>query len=135
MSVAKSLRAFLVSIDGHSFGQIYQQSVPENVNIANGFVWYARRNTTPLRTLDRAVGPNEQQFFDIEIYHENIDNTESFADLLQTYDGYRGSFGSGTIQGMFVDGQTDDYVPQVDMTATQHLSSSFLSIEIRSYRE
>jgi hypothetical protein len=135
MSVAKSLRAFLVAIPGHSFGQIYQQSVPENVNIASGFIWYARRNTTPLRTLDRASGPNEQQFFDIEIYHENIDNTESFADLLQTYDGYRGSFGSGKIQGMFVDGQTDDYVPQVDMTATQHLSSSFLSIEIRSYRE
>jgi hypothetical protein len=135
MSLAKSLRSFLIAIPGHSFGQIAQQKIPQHFDPKLGYICYARRNTTPLRTLDLNQGTNEQQFFDVEIYHQNPDSVEVMAELLQTYDCYRGEFGEGTIQALFVDGQTDDYVPLVEMTDTENMMSAFLSFEIRSYRE
>lgn len=135
MSLAKSIRTFLIGLPGHSFGQIAQQKIPPNFDYNLGFICYARRNTTPLRTMEQATGPNDQQFFDVEIYHKNPDNVEAMADLLQTKDTYRGDFGEGRIQALFVDGQTDDYVPLVEMTDTENMMSAFLSFEIRSYRE
>ncbi len=135
MSLAKSIRTWLIAMPGHSFGQIAQQKIPPNFDEKLGFICYARRNTSPARTMARESGANDQQFFDVEIYHQDPDKVEEMADLLQSYDRYRGAFGTGNIQALFVDGQTDDYVPLVDNTDTEHLMSAFLSFEIRSYRE
>lgn len=135
MSLAKSVRKFLIDIPGHSFGQVAHKVVPANYIVANGYIWFARRDTRTAITMERTAGPPDMQFFDIEIYHPNPDTVDEMADLIQSYDCYRGVFGTGRIQGLFVSNQSDDYVPQVDMTDTQHLSSSFLSIEVRSYRE
>lgn len=135
MSVAKSLRTFLINIPGHSFTQVAHRTTPSTYNPANGYIWFARRDTRTAVTMERSAGPPDMQFFDIEIYHPDPDAVDAMADLIQTYDCYRGAFGQGVVQGLFVSNQSDDYVPQVDMTDTEHLSSSFLSIEVRSYRE
>lgn len=135
MSVSTSLRTFLVGIHGHSFGQISQQFIPETFNPALGYICYSRRSTTRNRTMEESGAPNDIQMFDVEVYHPDIDRTEAFSELLESRDGYRGDFGSGHIQAMFVVGQADDYVPMVDMTSTENMASSFLSLEVRSYQE
>lgn len=135
MSVATSLRSFLVAMPGSTIAQVAQQHIPEGYNPDAGFIWFARRGTESNRTFSQSVGPPEQQFFDIEIYDFDITKVESVADLLQGYDGYRGTFGAGEIQGLFIDTQSDDYEPRVLMTDTENMSSSFLSLEVRSYKE
>lgn len=134
MSLAKSLRTFLQSIS--PIAQVAQQNIPANYKVADGFIWFARRATQPARTMQRGeVSTPDQQFFDVEIYHKSIDAVEEAADALQAFDTHRGEFGSGKIQALFVESQSDDYVPRVDMTDTENLSSAFLSLEIRSYKE
>lgn len=135
MSLAKSLRTFLTNLEGHSFTQVFQEIVPESANQSIGYVWFARRATEKALTMEMTTGGPERQFFDVEIYHPDIDAVEGMSDLLHDMTCYRGDFGTGKVQGFFVSDQADDYVPQVAMTDTEKLSSSFLSIEVRSYRE
>lgn len=135
MSLAKSLRSFLVAMPGMTIVQVAQQHIPANYNPIAGFIWFDRKTTEHVRTMERTGGGAEQQFFDVEIYHPKLDRVEEAADLLQSFDCYRGEFGAGEIQGLFIQSQSDDYVPRVQMTDTEHLSSSFLSLEVRSYQE
>jgi hypothetical protein len=135
MSLATSLRTFLRDMEGHDFVQVYQEKVPQGANSNIGYVWFNRRSTTKALTMERTIGGPDGEFFDIEVYHPDINKVEQFSNVLHDMTCYRGAFGDGTIQGLFVTDQTDDYVPQVSMTDTEKLSTAFLSIEVRSYRE
>lgn len=135
MSLATSLRSFLRSMADQPIDQIAQQHIPENYNPANGFIFYARRSTQTARTFAQATVLPEQQYFDLEIYHPDLSVAEATADRIQMHDAYCGAFGAGTVQAFFVDTQSDDYVPQVNFDDEQHMSSAFLSIEVRSYTE
>jgi hypothetical protein len=136
VSSATSLRSFLNDLGG-PITQIAQEKIPESFNSDAGMIWFARRGIDPARTMEQSesgIEPTEQ-FFDIEVYHPDLDVVEAVTLLIHHQDCYRGDFGSGEVQGVFVSDQTDDYVQQVDTTDKENLSAAFISLEIRSYRE
>jgi hypothetical protein len=133
MSVATELRQFMIDQSGITIGQICQGFIPESNKRANGFIYFNRSGTEQLRTFERDANGPYYNFFDVEIYHEDIETVEAVADAIQDLDCYTGDFGAGHTQAFFVENQTDDYVPQVEFTDEERLESSFLSIEIRGY--
>lgn len=146
MSVAASFRKFLQQFPpaAQPITQIAQQRIPVSYNPNTGFIWFSMRGTNNERTLDPVVLDGDgvpikqlpdELFFDIEIYHPDITVTEKVANLLHGFDTYGGSFGDGTIGAMFVENQSDDYVAQIDVDDSVDLDYSFLSIEIRLYKE
>lgn len=133
MKVAEALRQFILDISEWPIEQVHQNYVPEQSVAASGFVYFARRGTAPTRTFEQASGPPESSFFDIEIYHPDIDAAESAADLLHGLDCYHGDFVGGHIGAVFVETQADDYVPRVQFTDDTALHGAFVSIELRQF--
>jgi hypothetical protein len=135
MSLAKSFRSFVMSLDDMQIAQVAQQHIPETYRPAIGMVWFARRGGSHSRTFEQASGVPGEVYLDVEIYHPDLDVTEQTSDLFLGLDCYHGEMGDGWVGGMFVDHQGDDYVPQVNFDDNLHLSSVFLSFEIRNYTE
>ena len=77
------------------------------------FCVYFRTGTDPDtdRTLNQSVGVSPfRKFFDVEIVSDDIDEAADIAERVKTYaDGFSGTFGGTTIQGLFVEDHDDDY--------------------------
>ncbi|MEM0926111.1 MAG: hypothetical protein AAGJ83_08750 [Planctomycetota bacterium] len=146
MSVQESFRTFLLSYDASDqpIRQVSQLRVPESYDNKLGYIWYGMQNTVHNRTLHsvtaaEGVAPPprlpDELFFDVEIYHGDPAVVETVANLLHSLDCYQGIFGEGTIGALFVDNQSDDYLPQVAFDQDLDLYDTFLHTEIRLYRE
>jgi hypothetical protein len=133
MSLATDLRQFLLDDVDVTLTQVCQGFVPELAQRPDGFIWYKRRGTEHARTFEQARTVPESQYFDVEIYHTDIDVVEANADAIQLLDMFNGDFGVGQVGAVFVNDQGDDYVPKVPFSDDEHLESSFLSLEIRGY--
>lgn len=145
MSVQESFRKFLLAIPEAAMPirQIAQLRIPERYAPSAGYLWYALQNSATNRTFDPVVMTDgvpaaklpDELFFDVEIYHPDPAVVETVSNLLHSLDGYHGPFGDGRIGALFVENQSDDYLPQVAFDEDAELDYSFLNLEIRLYRE
>lgn len=63
------------------------------------------------RTVNQAVGTSPfRKFFDIEVVSNDLDEAADIAERIKTYaDGFSGTFGATTIQGLFIEDHDDEY--------------------------
>lgn len=112
---ATYFRAFLLAeptiaslvVDHVHVGNVLQDVDPP-------YIYIQRAGTGHERTLDQAQGtwPFEERW-DLECISDDPDELQSLADSVRRLDSARGAFGvGGSIQGLFVEDQQDDYVPK-----------------------
>ena len=76
------------------------------------FIFFQRSSVRHERALDDAQG--EAPFshsFDVECVADRDSQAEALSDAVRTLDGFTGTLGDTTIKRLFVDDQSDDYVP------------------------
>jgi len=63
------------------------------------------------RTLNQGVGVSPfRKFFNLEVVSDDIDEAADIAERVKAYaDGFGGTFGDTTIQGIFIEDHDDDY--------------------------
>lgn len=106
------------------------------------YLVYFRRGTDGEHTLDSSPGEEPfRQFFDLEIYGTDVAEVDGLADTIKNgsgafsgYNLYRGNFGQGQVQGIFVSDQNDDYQPRVTFQ-DEGLHAAFVDIQIAGYSE
>lgn len=112
--VATRLRAFLLSdatLQQYVGDRVHQAHVPETSD--GDFIYFAREAMEPHRVLDTGVIAPLVNRFSLEIISSDLDRAQAIAATVRSkLDGYRGTFGDGTTQGIFVDDHNDDYVPR-----------------------
>lgn len=116
MSLATDLRAMIaadLSIAALVGDRICQGQVPERT--AMPYIWFQRSSTENEDTTDGSAGdPAWAHLFDMEVVADNLDDAEDIVELIKSYHLYRGECGDSTIQGMFVEDHTDQYVRRND---------------------
>ncbi len=111
---AENLRTFLLADSslltslGDQCGQIrtlQEDSYPYCVFFRTG------TDSDTERALTQTVGTLPfRKFFDIEIVSGDLDEAVDIAERIKTYaDGFSGTFGDTTIQGVFIEDHDDDY--------------------------
>lgn len=115
MSFDTDLRAFLLAQSAISTpiggARLHQNHVPESYG--GTYLWIGRSGIGRADTLDMTPADNVdpwQQRFDAEAISENQADAMDLASAIESLHGYRGSFGTGTIQGVFCEDQVDGYV-------------------------
>lgn len=114
MSLASDFRAFLLAqpaIADLVGDSVHVNSVPEHVEAP--YIWLRRARIAHERSLDQAQGeqPHEEGW-DLEAITDDPSEIDALADAVLGIDSARGAFGYGTIQGLFIESQADDYVPR-----------------------
>jgi len=100
------------------------------------YVVYLRRSTDGEHTLDSAPGEEPfRQYFDVECYGTDVAKVDELAEAIKrTMNLYRGNFGQGSVQGVFINDHTDDYQSRVNI-ADAGLHGAFLDMQIAGYSE
>ena len=76
------------------------------------FIYFARSSTEHERSLGEAQGSVPfRHIFDVECVADRDSQAESLADAVRTLDGFAGALGDSTVNRMFLEDQSDDYVP------------------------
>lgn len=138
MSISENLRAFILAdaaIAAIVGDNVSQNKIPQGTDQIPA-IWFRRGTTTDELTLAANVGRTVQfrEEFDIEAVAENLDVTESLVELLKAFQSTRGKFGTGKVQGVFVDDSSDLYQPtNTSDDDGRHVGA--LSFEIVGYEE
>ena len=94
-------------------------------------IYLRRSNSVQDLALDGSGGLVTSQW-DVEVYGQDEDNAIDIADAVKArLDGYRGTFGAGTVQAIFVTDHDDDYEWKGAGTSTGFYSAA-LSVQIFS---
>jgi hypothetical protein len=114
-TIAENLRTWLLSDNSLKAlvgnDGVHQGILPEKPH--DPVVWFGRARTQTEDTLDQAAGERPfREAFDVEAIGLDIDQVEDVAEILRTKHLYRGSLGSGMVQGVFVSDHADDYIPR-----------------------
>lgn len=100
--------ASLVALVGQ---RVHQNRAP--AQYLGPYVWFARRGVDWEDCLDDDAGEDPfRQFIDVECLAMDLDDTEAMADCIRSLHGYHGSLGAGSLQGLWVLDQDDDYIPR-----------------------
>jgi len=114
MSFGSDMRQFLLGrtdIAQLIGTRAHQNHVP--AGYGGTYLWFARSGHAAADTLDMAAGDDPfETTWDVECISSAPDEAMDLAELVLGLHGYRGAFGEGTVQGIFVETQTDGYVPQ-----------------------
>jgi len=87
-----------------------QNAYPENP--PDPRIWFRRAREETLKHMDTTSGPTESEW-DVEVIGTDDDTVLDLAEVVRTtLDGYRGAFGSRTVQGVFVSDHDDEYIPR-----------------------
>ena len=129
---AKRLKDFLLAdtaIAAVVGSHVHQELVPEGSE--DNWIWFSRSLTENEICLDAAPGtPPLSETFDVEAISPSLATAQELALLVwNRCNCYRGTFGSGTVKGVFVNSQSDDYVPR-GVYADSGLHVSALSVQI-----
>lgn len=94
------------------------------------YVVYFRRGRELELSTDAAAGEDPHvEFFDVEIYGDDLGEVEAIADAIKALGPYRGAFGAGAVNGFFVEDHSDDYIPRGNLAdAGLHLAA--LNVEV-----
>lgn len=130
--LAQDLRAVLLAapaVAAIAGTRIHQGIVPESSTTP--YLWYRRASRDTERVLGEAVGAEPDSYrFDLEAISADLEEAQDLADAVRgALDNYRGSFGTRTAQGVFVENQDDDYYPRGIM-GDETLHYAALSIQI-----
>jgi len=139
MSLGEDLRTWLIdqaAVRAIAGRRIHQNRAPQNY--AGPYVWFARRSIDQQDTaLDQSpgdfTGGSFRQLFDLEAIADDTGQAMDLAEALQDLHTYRGAFGSGTVQGIFVTDQADDYTPR-GLMADEALDFGALDLLVVGYQ-
>jgi len=116
MTISEDFRTFILSdpdIAAIVDDRVGQNKIPQGD--AMPAIWF-RRGTSNDGEIEMAIGDRADvqwvESFDVEVVSENLDQVESLAAMLKRFQRHRGTFGSGKIQGLFVDDHSDSYVKE-----------------------
>ena len=131
---AQNLRAFLVANAGISAivgVNVCQGAVPQSDVVEPPYVWLGRASRRLDRTLDAAVGSaSDEEWFDVEAISDDLDESQDLSEAIRAaLECYRGTMGTQTVKGVFVDDQDDQYVPRGTLGETA-LHTAALSVQI-----
>jgi|TARA_Y100000310_G_scaffold134899_2_gene133814 hypothetical protein len=120
-SIGESFRTYILTktaITDIVSTRVYQNKVPQGQALP--YLWFRRGTTDDSEglTLDKSQGGSEQfrETFDVECVGDEtaLDNVELLADAIKALNTETGTFGDGTVQGLFVDDHSDNYQPTND---------------------
>lgn len=90
---------------------VHQSRVPESS--APPYIWYQRASTETIGTLDGGINNEWAAYYDVECVTDDLDGAQSLASLVKSrLHNHRGTFGDGTVKGVFVEDHSDDYIPR-----------------------
>lgn len=135
MSFGADLRAWLIAqpaVRAIAARRVHQNRAPESY--AGPYVWFARRSIDQQdTTLDQEPGEIAyRQRFDLEAIADTTGDAMQLAAALQQLHTYRGAFGAGTVQGVFIEDQADDYTPR-GLMADEALDFGALDLLVIGY--
>lgn len=137
MSIGQSIRTFLLSKSAITdiIGAKAHQSRAPQVSDAP-FIVYFRRTAEDERELAPAVGDDAfRESFDVECVSDDLIEAEALAaEVRAAMNNYGGSFGSGTVQGVFVEDQDDQYQQRLQYQDGV-LHTAALYLELNGYTE
>ncbi len=121
------LRTFLAGKTGVG-ERIHQNKAPQATD--KPFIWFSRATTGEEEELNPEVGQQPfSEMFDVECISTDIDEALAIADDVRAQRYYRGEFGTGRVQGVFITDHEDDYIPRgVDADSGLHVASVLLEI-------
>ena len=112
-TIAEDLRTFLLvdqDITALVDGRVHQAKMPEQSRYPA--VWFARAGRNEPLDLD-GTGGLTQHRFDLECLSTDLAQAEDLADATWSYlHGHRGTFGTRSVQGVFLSDQDEDYIPR-----------------------
>lgn len=134
MSIGEDLLTYLLadsSIASAVGTRCHQNKAPHGYD--GQYIWFGRAATENADAIDDAAGTAPfRQYFDVECCSDDIDEAIDLADLVKAKHLARGSFGAGTIQGVFVTDHADDYIPRgVNSDEGMHVAA--LQLELVGY--
>lgn len=129
--LAENLRTLMLSTDAIKTRigrRMHQDSVPQDE--PRPFIYFGRTGVRLERCHDDAAG--EAPFshtFAVECVADTPRDMNTLVDAVRTLDLYAGTFGDSTIQGMFIEDQSDDYVP-INAAGDKGRHVAALSVEV-----
>ena len=92
--------------------RIHQNHIPQQSSYPS--IWFSRRSELKSTTFDGDDDPVKTRF-DIECLAETQGDAIDLSIAVDgALHGKRGTFGNGSVQGVFVENKSDDYIPQND---------------------
>lgn len=137
--IAEDIRSYLIAQAGVATlagARIHQAKAPQGYG--GTFAVFFRRQTENEDELNASLGEAAfREFFDVECVSIDLDESQRLADAIKAVThNLEGSFGSGlgTVQGVFVRDQDDQYEPRIsDEDGALHVAA--LDVEIVGYEE
>jgi len=135
-TIGEDLRTFLLADSDISTAvgasRVYQNEAVENY--VGSFIWYQRSDTEPLQTLGESAGARPwAEFINVECISDDIDDAIDLGDLVRAKHATRGTFGAGTVSGLFIGSQSDAYIPRGD-ASDDGLNVCAFSFQIMGYQ-
>lgn len=123
-NLGTNLRSFLLSqteLAAIVGLRIHQDHVPQSKVDTDGYfrpyIWFGRSGVGREECLSPELGaPPDIEFFDLECIAPSMPMADEIADQVTALDGYKGEFGEQSIQAIFVEDQSDEYVPRGQRT-------------------
>lgn len=136
-TIDQDLRSFLLAqsliADGVGGERIHKLTAPQE-ETDEPYVVYMVSGHQHERSIDQGVGEEPfHTFFDVEIYGSDLTDAGKVAQLIRDLDGSVGAFGQGTMQALFVEDHSDDYVPKANDSDDIEMFAA-LQIEILGYK-
>lgn len=133
--IEENLRSWLTayaSLNAIVGERVHVNVIPEESDPP--YIWLGRAGIEREGTIDESPGSQPfRERFDVEIYGKDIDKVMEAAALMHARNAYRGAFGAGSIQGVFVVDHADDYIPRGAMD-DEGLHGAFLQLELNGHQ-
>ena len=130
---AQNLRTLLTGTSAVSTicgAKVHQGTVPESDVAELPYLWMGRSSRKLDRVLSEAQGAaSDEEWFDVEAISDDLDEAQRLADAVRTLDNFRGTMGTQTIKGLFLNDQDDNYVPRGTLGETE-LHVAALAVQI-----
>lgn len=115
-TVSEDLRTFTMadSTVASLVGNMHELHVPQVES--KPYIYFARISTEDERAMDSATGDDPfRHMFVVECWGETPEDADGIAVAVRNrLNNYRGTMGSQTVQGVFVNSQSDDYESRSD---------------------
>lgn len=117
LDTAQNLRAFMLAdttLRGLVTG-IHENQVPQG-DTDQAYIWFQQNGKVYDQATDDSAGVSPRSImFDCECCARGLSASIKIADAVRNLFPYRGAFGDTTVKGVFVNDQSEDYVPINDM--------------------
>ncbi len=115
---AQNLRAFLLAdttLNTLVAGGVHENQVPQ-MGTEQNYIWLAQNGKVYDQATDDEAGVSPRSImFDCECCSRKLPESVQIGDAVRNLFPMRGTFGDATIKGVFVNDQSEDYVPINDM--------------------